>query len=61
MKKIERVLSIIILLLENDVISASELAARFGVSKRTIFRDIETIEYAGFPIHSAFQKTELLY
>ncbi|TFJ43039.1 transcriptional regulator [Carnobacterium divergens] len=52
MKKIERILSIIVLLLENEVIPATQLAMRFNVTKRTIFRDIETIEMAGFPIVS---------
>lgn len=50
MKKIERILAMIVLLLENETISTTRLAERFAVSKRTIFRDIETIELAGFPI-----------
>ncbi|MEI5994283.1 helix-turn-helix transcriptional regulator [Candidatus Enterococcus mansonii] len=52
MKKIERILAIIVLLLDNEVVSTAQLARRFNVSKRTIFRDIETIEMAGFPITS---------
>lgn len=52
MKKIERVLAIIVLLLDNDMVTTVQLAERFGVTKRTIFRDIETIELAGFPIIS---------
>ena len=52
MKKIERIVSIIVLLLDNEIISTAELAERFEVNKRTIFRDIETIELAGFPIIS---------
>lgn len=50
--KIERLLSIIILLLDKQIISANTLAKNFEVSKRTIYRDIETLEYAGFPIIS---------
>lgn len=50
MKKIERILAIIILLLDRDTITTTELAEQFNVTKRTIFRDIETIELAGFPI-----------
>lgn len=50
MKKIERILAIIVLLLENEIVSTAQLAQRFDVAKRTIFRDIETIELAGFPI-----------
>lgn len=52
MKKIERILAIIVLLLDHDLISTAQLADRFKVTKRTIFRDIETIELAGFPIIS---------
>ncbi|GGD03039.1 helix-turn-helix transcriptional regulator [Enterococcus wangshanyuanii] len=52
MKKIERVLAIIVLLLEDEVVPAKQLAQRFSVDKRTIFRDIETIEMSGFPIVS---------
>jgi len=52
MKKIERILAMIVLLLDSEVVSAAQLAQRFEVTKRTIFRDIETIELAGFPIVS---------
>lgn len=50
--KIERLLSIIMLLLNKQIISANTLAKKFQVSKRTIYRDIETLEYSGFPIVS---------
>lgn len=50
--KIERLLSIIILLLEKEIVSANTLAKQFEVTKRTIYRDIETLEFAGFPIIS---------
>lgn len=36
MKKIERIVSIIVLLLDNEIISTAELAERFEVNKRTI-------------------------
>lgn len=52
MKKIERILAIIVLLLDHEIVSTAQLAERFDVTKRTIFRDIETIESAGFPIVS---------
>ncbi|EOL50526.1 helix-turn-helix transcriptional regulator [Enterococcus caccae] len=52
MKKIERILAIIVLLLDDDVVSTAQLSQRFNVTKRTIFRDMETIEMAGFPIIS---------
>lgn len=52
MKKIEWILAIIIPLLDHQLLMTTELAKRFEVSKRTIFRDMETIEQAGFPISS---------
>ncbi len=50
--KIDRLLSIIVILLNKDNITAKELANRFEVSVRTIYRDIETINLAGIPIVS---------
>ncbi|NLM98370.1 MAG: HTH domain-containing protein, partial [Halanaerobiaceae bacterium] len=50
--RIYRLLSIIMLLLNREKISAAELAAYFEVSPRTIYRDIETICQAGIPIVS---------
>ena len=50
--KIDRLLSIIIYLMNHELSSASVLAERFGVSVRTIVRDIETIDAAGIPIVS---------
>lgn len=48
--KIERLLSLIILLLVKELVTAKEMAERFNVSQRTIYRDIATLEGAGFPI-----------
>ncbi|GAB2572746.1 helix-turn-helix transcriptional regulator [Gracilibacillus alcaliphilus] len=48
--KLERLLSIIILLLNRRMVQAKELAERFEVSIRTIYRDVETINMAGIPI-----------
>lgn len=48
--KLERLLSIIILLLNRRLVQAKELAERFEVSVRTIYRDIEVINGAGIPI-----------
>ncbi|WP_281273390.1 helix-turn-helix transcriptional regulator [Cohnella lupini] len=39
-------------LLNNEVISASELADKYQVSQRTIYRDIEAIGAAGIPVVS---------
>ncbi|SCW36975.1 Predicted DNA-binding transcriptional regulator YafY, contains an HTH and WYL domains [Paenibacillus tianmuensis] len=48
--KLERLLSIIILLLNRRMVQAKELAERFEVSVRTIYRDIEAINVAGIPV-----------
>ncbi len=50
--KIDRLVSIIMLLLEKERIAAQELADMFEVSPRTIYRDIDTINMAGIPILS---------
>lgn len=48
--KIERLIAIIMLLLEREKISTSELSKRLEVSRRTIFRDIDALNMAGIPI-----------
>lgn len=48
--KIDRLISIIMVLLNNERVSAIQLAEMFEVSTRTIYRDIETISLAGIPI-----------
>lgn len=50
--KTDRLVSIIMILLDKERISAQELADMFEVSPRTIYRDIDTINMAGIPIHS---------
>lgn len=50
--KIDRLVSIIMILLDKERISAQALADMFEVSLRTIYRDIDTINMAGIPIRS---------
>ncbi|ADY14298.1 helix-turn-helix transcriptional regulator [Sphaerochaeta globosa] len=50
--KIDRLVSIIMVLLDKKRIGAQQLAAMFEVSQRTIYRDVETINMAGIPIRS---------
>jgi predicted DNA-binding transcriptional regulator YafY len=48
--KIERLLAIIVLLLNRRRATAKELAERFEVSVRTIYRDVVTLNGAGIPV-----------
>ena len=48
--KVDRLVSIIMILLDKERISAQELADLFEVSPRTIYRDIDTINMAGIPV-----------
>ncbi|MCJ8312259.1 MAG: YafY family transcriptional regulator [Saccharospirillaceae bacterium] len=50
--KIDRLISIIMILLDKKRIGAQTLADMFEVSPRTIYRDIDTINIAGIPIRS---------
>ena len=50
--KIDRLISILMILLERKRISAEKLSEMFEVSKRTIYRDIEAISMAGIPIRT---------
>jgi len=50
--KIDRLVSIIVILLEKERIGAQELADMFEVSPRTIYRDVDTINMAGIPVCS---------
>ena len=48
--KIDRLIGILSILLQKDVITAPSLAEHFEVSRRTINRDIEDLCKAGIPI-----------
>ncbi|OGR22475.1 MAG: hypothetical protein A2277_17995 [Desulfobacterales bacterium RIFOXYA12_FULL_46_15] len=50
--RIDRMLSIVVILLNRRKITARELADRFEVSLRTIYRDIESINLSGIPVIS---------
>ena len=50
--KIDRLLAMVIYLLNRELVSASVLAERFGVTVRTIQRDMEALELAGIPIYA---------
>lgn len=48
--KINRLLEITIILLNKGTITARDLADRFGVSTRTIYRDIDVLSGSGVPV-----------
>ena len=48
---IERLISIIYILMNKGTVTAGELAERFEVSVRTIYRDIEALSVAGIPVY----------
>lgn len=50
--KMDRLIALIMILLEQEQISARELAERLEVSRRTIYRDIDTLNRAGLPIYT---------
>lgn len=50
--RIDRMLAITVILLNRDRISARELADKFEVSVRTVYRDIDAINLAGIPVVS---------
>ncbi len=50
MNRIDRTSALLVQLQSRPVVKASEMAERFGVSLRTIYRDIRTLSEAGVPI-----------
>ena len=51
--QINRLFETIYILLHKKTTTAKELAERFEVSERTIYRDIETLSSAGIPIYAS--------
>lgn len=52
--KIDRLISIVVYLLNHGRTSAQKLAEEFEVSSRTIMRDLESLDQAGIPIQSYY-------
>lgn len=52
MKKVERLISIVMILLQKEVVSATEFSRLFHVTKRTIQRDMETLGFTNIPIYT---------
>jgi predicted DNA-binding transcriptional regulator YafY len=51
--KLNRLLEITTILLNRKTVTAAELAERFGVSTRTIYRDIDVLSASGVPVYSS--------
>lgn len=49
--KINRLTEIIVTLLNKDIVTAKDLADKFSVSTRTIYRDIEELSLSGIPVY----------
>jgi len=50
--QIYRLLEIVYILLEQKSATARELSQRFGVSQRTIYRDIDVLSVTGIPVYT---------
>lgn len=50
MNRIERISAILIHLQTKKYVTAGEIAVRFSISKRTIYRDLKALEEAGIPL-----------
>ncbi len=51
--QISRLFEIVMLLLDKKTATAAELAGHFGVSPRTIYRDVEALSQAGIPVYAS--------
>lgn len=52
MNRFDRALAILLLLRSGKTLSATDLARRFAVSTRTVYRDIETLSAVGVPVYA---------
>lgn len=52
MNRVDRLTAILIQLQSKKIVKASEIAERFDISLRTVYRDIRALEEAGVPIGS---------
>lgn len=52
LNRFDRIVAILIQLQSKKIVKAQELADRFGVSLRTIYRDVRSLESSGVPIVS---------
>jgi len=51
MNRLERISAILVTLQSRSVITAREIAEQFGISLRTVYRDIRSLEESGIPVY----------
>ncbi len=59
--QIDRLFQIVYILMDKKKTTAKELAATFDVSRRTIYRDIDTLSLAGIPLYTTKGKGGGIY
>lgn len=52
MQRFDRILGLLLFLRSGQTVSADELARHFAVSRRTIYRDLETLSLLGVPLYA---------
>lgn len=50
LNRIDRISAILIQLQSRRIVKAQDIAERFGISLRTVYRDVKTLEEAGVPV-----------
>lgn len=50
--QISRLFEMVYLLLDKKKVTAGQMAEHFGVSARTVYRDVEVLSQAGIPIYA---------
>ncbi len=60
LNRINRISAILIQLQSKRVVTGKEIAQRFNISLRTVYRDIRTLEAAGIPIGSEAKQIDTL-
>ena len=51
MNRFDRITALLIQLQSKKIVKAQDLADRFGISLRTVYRDIRSLEEAGVPLY----------
>ncbi len=57
MNRLDRIMGILLLLRGGKAVSASDMARRFEVSTRTIYRDVEVLSVLGVPVEAEMGRT----